>query len=100
MTIFLVGESAVEPLSGSGPSTASAIFWNENASWGNTYVSPYQSSVSFRFGTTQAGNQPVYTRAVTVGQDLTITRAVHDGSSDSLYVNGLLALRQGTRILC
>jgi hypothetical protein len=97
MTIFLVGKSAVDPLSGSGPSAASAIFWNENASWGNTYVSPYQSSVSFRFGTTQAGNQPVYTRAVTVGQDFTLTRAVHDGSTDSLYVNGLLALSQGNK---
>jgi hypothetical protein len=97
MTVFLVAKSAVDPLSGSWPSEAAAIFWNENASWGNTYVTPYQADVSFRFGTTQAGNQPVYTRPVAIGQDFTITRAVHNGSTDSLYVNGLLALSQGSK---
>jgi hypothetical protein len=95
MTVFLVAKSKVDPLSGSWPSEASAIFWNENASWGNTYVTPYQADVSFRFGTTQVNNQPIYTRPVAIGQDFTITRAVHNGSTDSLYVNGLLALSQG-----
>jgi hypothetical protein len=97
MTVFLVAKSAVDPLSGSWPSEAAAIFWNENASWGNTYVTPYQADVSFRFGTTQVNNQPVYTRPVPIGQDFTITRAVHNGSTDSLYVNGLLALSQGNK---
>jgi hypothetical protein len=97
MTVFLVAKSAVDPLSGSWPSEAAAIFWNENASWGNTYVTPYQADVSFRFGTTQVNNQPVYTRPVPVGQDFTITRAVHNGSTDSLYVNGFLALSQGNK---
>jgi len=97
MTVFLVAKSAVDPLSGSWPSEAAAIFWNENASWGNTYVTPYQADVSFRFGTTQVNNQPVYTRPVAIGQDFTITRAVHNGSTDSLYVNGLLALSQGNK---
>ena len=36
-------------------------------------------------------------RPVTVGQDFTITRAVHNGSTDSLYVNGVLALSQGRK---
>jgi Concanavalin A-like lectin/glucanases superfamily len=97
MTVFMVAKSTVDPLSGSWPSEAAAIFWNENASWGNTYVTPYQADVSFRFGTTQVNNQPVYTRPVPVGQDFTITRAVHNGSTDSLYVNGLLALSQGNK---
>jgi hypothetical protein len=97
MTVFLVAKSAVDPLSSSWPSEAAAIFWNENASWGNTYVTPYQADVSFRFGTTQVNNQPVYTRPVSIGQDFTITRAVHNGSTDSLYVNGLLALSQGNK---
>jgi Concanavalin A-like lectin/glucanases superfamily len=97
MTVFLVAKSAVDPLSGSWPSEAAAIFWNENASWGNTYVTPYQADVSFRFGTTQVNNQPIYTRPVAIGQDFTITRAVHNGSTDSLYVNGLLALSQGSK---
>jgi Concanavalin A-like lectin/glucanases superfamily len=70
------------------------VFWNENALWGNTFVNPYQSSVPFRFGTTQVNNQPIYTRPVTIGQDFTLTRAVHNGTTDSLYVDGLLTLRQ------
>jgi hypothetical protein len=98
MTIFLVGKSSANPPPGSYPSDAAAIFWNENAYWGNTFVSPYQTSETFRFGTTQAGNQPVYSRPVTIGQDFTITRAVHNGGTDSLYVDGLLALRQGNKL--
>lgn len=97
MTVFLVAKSAVDPLSGSYSSDAAAILWNENASWGNTFVTPYQADVSFRFGTTQVNNQPIYTRPVPIGQDFTITRAVHNGSTDSLYVNGLLALSQGSK---
>jgi hypothetical protein len=97
MTIFLVAKSAANPLPGTGTSSDSAIFWNENAEWGNTFLSPYQTSVPFRFGTTQVGNQPVYTRPVTVGQDFTITRAEHNGATDSLWVNGLLALQQGSK---
>jgi hypothetical protein len=94
MSIFMVAKSFTNPPSGSYASQAAAIFWNENALWGNTFVSPYQSSVPFRFGTTQVNNQPIYTRPVTIGQDFTLTRAVHNGTTDSLYVDGLLALRQ------
>jgi hypothetical protein len=95
MSIFMVAKSFANPPSGSYASQAAAIFWNENALWGNTFVNPYQSSVPFRFGTTQVNNQPIYTRPVTIGQDFTVTRAVHNGTTDSLYVDGLLALRQG-----
>ena len=98
MTIFMVANSSVNPPSSSGTSMASAIFWNQSAYWRSTFVSPYQASVPFSFGTTQVNNQPVYTRPVTIGQDFTITRAVHDESTDSLYVNGLLALQQGNKL--
>jgi hypothetical protein len=98
MTIFLVGKASGNPPNGSYASNAAAIFWNENAFWGNTFVSPYQTSEPFRFGTTQAGNQPIYSRPVTVGEDFTITRAVHNGSTDSLYVDGLLAVSQGNKL--
>jgi Concanavalin A-like lectin/glucanases superfamily len=97
MTIFMVGKSLVDASAVSGPSTSAGIFWNENAFWGNSFLSPYQNSVSFRFGTSQAGNQPIYTRPLTVGQDFTITRAEHNWSVESLYVNGLLALRQANK---
>jgi hypothetical protein len=98
MTVFLVAKASVNPAAGSLPSQASAIFWIANANGGNTYVSPYQNNVPFSFGTTQAGNAPVYTRPLTIGQDFTITRAVHDGATDSLYVNGLLALTQSGKL--
>jgi Concanavalin A-like lectin/glucanases superfamily len=97
MTIFLVGKSNQDPPAGSYASFASAILWNENASWGNTFLTPYQKSVSFRFGTTQVNNQPAYTRPVTIGQDFTVTRAVHNGTTDSLYVDGVRVLSQGNK---
>jgi hypothetical protein len=49
------------------------------------------------FGTEHVSNQPIYNRPATIGQDFTITRAVHDGTTDSLYLNGLLTLRQGNK---
>ena len=98
MTVFMVAKSAVDPAAGSYASFSSAMLWNENAAWGNTFVSPYQGSEAFRFGTTQVGNQPIYSRPATIGQDFTITRAVHNSDTDSLYVNGLLVLRQGGKL--
>jgi hypothetical protein len=98
MTIFMVANSLVNPPASSGTSMASAIFWNENANWGNTFVSPYQKGEPFRFGTTQVNNQPVYTRPTTIGQDFTITRAEHDQTTDSLWVNGVLALQQANKL--
>ena len=94
MTIFLVAKPYINPPANSFASYSAAIFWVENAYWGNTFVSPYQTSENFRFGTKQVNNEPIYTRPATIGQDYTITRAVHNGSTDSLYVNGLLALSQ------
>ena len=97
MTVFMVAKSYMNPPAGYYASNGAGIFWIENANWGNTFVSPYQSSETFRFGTEQTNNQPIYTRPATIGQDFSITRAVHDGATDSLYVNGLLALTQGSK---
>jgi Concanavalin A-like lectin/glucanases superfamily len=98
MTIFMVAKAFVDPPGGSYASQASAIFWNENAQWGNTFVSPYQTTVPFRFGTKQVGNQPIYKRPAIIGQDFTITRAVHDGRTDSLYVDGLEVVVQENKL--
>ena len=98
MTIFLVAKSFADPPRGSYASESAAIFWVENAQWGNTFVSPYQTRAAFRFGTTQTRNQPVYTRQATLGQDFTVTRAVHNGGTDALYVDGLLVFRQGNKL--
>jgi hypothetical protein len=98
MTIFLVGRSLQDPPAGSYASMASAIMWNESAPWGNTFLSPYQQNVPFRFGTTQVGNQPVYVRPATIGQDFTVTRAVHDGTTDSLYVDGIHVFSEQNKV--
>jgi hypothetical protein len=46
------------------------------------FVLPYQTSEPFRFGTEQVNNQSIYSRQVTVGQDFTISRAVHGKLTD------------------
>ncbi|MGC2404537.1 MAG: LamG-like jellyroll fold domain-containing protein [Acidobacteriaceae bacterium] len=98
MTVFLVAKSLVDPPAGTWGADSAAILWNENAPWGNTFVAPYQQTAAFRFGTTQAGNEPFYTRPVTIGQDFSITRAVHKGSTDSLYVEGQLVSNKGNKL--
>lgn len=94
MTVFLVAKSGTDPAAGQFGSENAAIFWNENQYWGNTYVSPFQRHATFRFGTTQVGNAPDYQRPATVGGDFTLTTAVHNEDTDSLYVDGKLAVRQ------
>jgi hypothetical protein len=74
------------------------LFWNESAGWGTVHLSPFQSSVKFRFGTTQANNLPQYTRPASVGSDFTITVAVKSGASEYLYVNGSMVLSQGGKL--
>jgi Concanavalin A-like lectin/glucanases superfamily len=95
MTVFLVANSAKDPPDGSYFSESAAILWTEDASWGNTFVSPYQTHLYARFGTTQVGNNLSYIRpGGGIGQDFTITRAVHNNGTDQLYVNGLRVFSQ------
>jgi hypothetical protein len=99
MTVFLVGRADTDPPANSYYSDNSAILWTENASWGNTFLSPYQSHVTARFGTTQVGNNLSYTRpGAGIGQDFTSTRAVHDDGVDTLYVNGQRVLSQSGKL--
>jgi hypothetical protein len=65
-----------------------ALFWNETASWGSVHVSPFQSNAQLRFGTGQTGNTPVYTRPASIGTAFTVTTAVKNGTTDTLYVDG------------
>jgi hypothetical protein len=46
MTVFLVANSANDPPTDSYYSEAAAILWTEDALWGNTFVSPYQTHVT------------------------------------------------------
>jgi hypothetical protein len=87
LTILLVAKSDQQPAN-LYPSSNSAIFWQENARWGNTYLSPYAGYVTYRFGTTQMNTDQVYTRPLTIGGDYSITMSVHNEGTDSLYVNG------------
>jgi hypothetical protein len=99
MTVFLVANNAKDPPNGSYYSEAAAILWTENALWGNTFVSPYQTHVYARFGTTQVGNNLGYTRTGSgIGQDFTITRAVHNKETDEIYADGLRIFSQGGKL--
>jgi hypothetical protein len=99
MTVFLVANSANDPPSDSYYSEAAAILWTEDALWGNTFVSPYQTHVNARFGTTQVGNNLSYSRPASgIGQDFTITRAVHDKDTDHVYVDSVEVFSQGGKL--
>lgn len=95
MTVFMVSSSAADV---GGWWENQPLFWNETAYWGSTFFTPSQSNVFFRFGTTQTNNEPIYARPVNVGGDYTLTTAIHNGATDSLYLNGVLAFQQGGKL--
>ena len=97
MSLFLVAANTANPGGVTGPQNA-ALFWNETAAWGTVYLSPFQSAVNLRFGTTQTGNSISYTRPTSVGSAFTLTEAIKDGTTDALYVNGALVLSQGGKL--
>jgi hypothetical protein len=88
-----LAKSNTNPGAGHYSSKNAAIFWNEGA-----FVSPYQTEVDFRFGTTQPNNNLNYTRSATIGGDFSLTTAVHNNSADTLYVNGLKVLEAGGKL--
>ena len=99
MTVFLVANNAQDPPGDDYYSEAAALLWTENASWGNTFVSPYQTHVYSRFGTTQANNNLGYIRPASgLGQDFTVTRAVHNKDTDEIYANGIRVFSQGGKL--
>ena len=91
MTVFIASQSYTDPMQWW---QNELLFWRETDLWGATFFSPFQTNAFFRFGTTQVNNQPMYARPVDIGGDFSITTAVHNNTTDSLYVNGVLALRQ------
>jgi Concanavalin A-like lectin/glucanases superfamily len=76
-----------------------ALSWQESDSWGQTFLTPRRSSTNFRFGTSQPDNTPQYFFEVEAGGDFVINTAIHKESVDSLYVNGVLALRQRSKLV-
>ena len=101
MTIFMVSATSNNtqlPAAGNTSSAyRSAIFWDElPAGWGTIFLSPYQTNVRYRFGTgiSQSGALPDFTRPASVGGNFTITTATHNGTSESLCVNGASVFSQ------
>lgn len=78
--------------------TNQALLWNQTAPGGTTYFTPSQTHTYFQFGTTQANNQQSYAPPFDIGGDFSITTAMHNGTTDSLYVNGLLVLQQSGKL--
>jgi hypothetical protein len=83
MTVIMATNTYGNP---SGSNNA-ALFWGETGGWGLNFFSPAQTTVNWRFGTGQAGNNPVYNRPANVAADFTVSSFVHNNSVDSLFVN-------------
>jgi len=95
MTIFMVASAEQDVIA---PGAKDALSWGEAAPNGVTFLTPSQTHVFFRFGTTQANNQPVYLRPNSIAGDYSVTTAMHRDSVDYLWVNGLPVLKQGGKL--
>ncbi len=98
LTIVLVSANSASRDPGANQGNYAPIFWEETASWGWTYLSPFRSNVVMRFGTTQTGNLFKYQRPSSIGNGFTMTVGVHNGTTDSLYINGHLAMSAGGKL--
>lgn len=88
-TLIIVSASAGDPQGVYAGGESAPLYWPEYKPWGMLYLSPYQTSVRYRFGTGQANNLPMYTRP-SVGGSFSITTAVKSGTAESVYVDGQL----------
>jgi hypothetical protein len=97
-TILLVSANEVAQ-DGTWHGAANApLFWNETGVWGAVHLSPFQNVIKYRFGTGQSGNLPLYFRPSSVGSTFTLTTAVKDGATETLFVNGTQVLSQGGKL--
>jgi hypothetical protein len=86
LTIFMVA-SAAKDMKGNELGYSSALHWEEFGPWGGVYLGPQQTSVAWRFGTGQFGNQPYWERP-SAGWTLAVARK--DGARDELFIQGAL----------
>jgi hypothetical protein len=98
LSLFLVASSTQVQNPGTTQAENAALFWNETASWGTVYLSPFQSAVHFRFGTTQIGNRTIYQRPSSAGSGFTLTEAIKNATVDSLFVNGAQVVSQSGKL--
>ena len=94
MTIFLVNANAASYTGGGGDVSNAPLFWDETADWGTVYLSPFEQSVKWGFGTGQVNNMPSYTRPASIGTAFTLTDVVKNGTTENLYVAGTLVATQ------
>jgi hypothetical protein len=98
MSLLLVAANTQNQNGGESGSERAALFWNETAGWGTVFLTPFQSSVNSRFGTTQVENRNNYLRPVSSGSSFTLSTAIKNGTTDSLYVNGTQVLNTGGKL--
>jgi hypothetical protein len=98
MTVVLVASATVDSDGGANGGNNAPLFWDETGSWGWSFLSPFQSNVKLRFGTTQAGNLPAFTRPASIGAAFSTTIATHNGSTDALYINGTQVWSAGGKL--
>lgn len=94
ITIILVSANTQNQNGGTVGSSNSAISWDETGYWGTVHLSPFQSSVAYRFGTGQKNNQPIYKRSSSLDSRFSITTSVKNGANEALFVNGANVLKQ------
>jgi hypothetical protein len=88
LTLAIVAANSTDYSGGSVHGENAALFWEETVEWGWVYLSPFQSNVKFRFGTTQPNNLPFHIRAASTPA-FTLTVAVKDGPVETLSVQGV-----------
>lgn len=64
------------------------VYFHEIEAWGTVNLSPFQSSVMMRYGTQIPGNLPTYNRPSNIGNAITSTVWIKNGSTETLYING------------
>ncbi len=75
------------------------LWWNGNGDWTGVYLSPKQEEIAFRFGNGQKtysenaynivhDTQVAWPRPRSVGTDFSYTVAIHDKTSNRLFVHG------------
>ena len=90
LTICLVAANHADTDGGVEGGQNPAIEWEETALWGWIYLSPYQTSISYRFGTAQSGNLPRFKRPASINKNFSITTSMKRGAEEKLFVNGQL----------
>ena len=92
LTIFLVANnSSAAQTGGTGYSDSPAIFWNETASWGWVFLSPFQTNVNWRIGSTIANNNERYARPTSIRSGYSLTELLKNSDVEMLYVDNALA---------